>query len=289
MARHGHLRPDHEVQAQLLCMSAATIDRALQLTRLRAKGKRRRAAVGAVLVRKLVTVRTFNDWGDPKPGYFEADLVQHCGGRSEGSFVHSFVLTDIASGWTECVALMVREQSLVIAAIEALQLRLPVPLIGLDTDNDSVFMNQSLISYCGPHGIEQTRSRAYRKNDQAWIEQKNGAVVRKLVGYGRLEGIATTSALGELHEVARLYVNFFQPSFKLKSKTRVGAKVTKKYDLPATPYERLLKDDRVTAESKDQLRRIFSTLDPVQLLHQIREAQRNLTQHEVGNGNQRAA
>jgi hypothetical protein len=97
MARHGHLRPDHEVQAQLLCMSAATIDRALQLTRLTGKGKRRRPGMGAVLVRKLVTVRTFNDWGDPKPGYFEADLVQHCGGRSEGSFVHSFVLTDIAS------------------------------------------------------------------------------------------------------------------------------------------------------------------------------------------------
>ena len=273
MARHGHLRPDHEVQAQLLCMSAATIDRALQLTRLRAKGKRRRAAVGAVLVRKLVTVRTFNDWGDPKPGYFEADLVQHCGGRSEGSFVHSFVLTDIASGWTECVALMVREQSLVIAAIEALQLRLPVPLIGLDTDNDSVFMNQSLISYCGPHGIEQTRSRAYRKNDQAWIEQKNGAVVRKLVGYGRLEGLEAARTLGRLYEASRLYVNFFQPSMKLKSKMRTGAKVAKLYHRPATPCDRLLASDHVAEHAKEKLREQFVSLDPIALLQAIREAQ----------------
>jgi len=109
-------------------------------------------------------------------------------------------------------------------------------------------------------------------------------VVRRLVGYGRLEGGMATAALGRLHEVARLYVNFFQPSFKLKSKTRVGAKVTKKYHLPATPYERLLHDDRVTDESKKQLRQIFSTLDPVQLLNQIREAQRTLAQQEVGKG-----
>jgi lipopolysaccharide export LptBFGC system permease protein LptF len=100
--------------------------------------------------------------------------------------------------------------------------------------------------------LELTRSRAYKKNDQAWIEQKNGAVVRRLVGYGRLEGVMATAALGELHELARLYVNFFQPSFKLKSKTRQGAKVTKKYHVPATPYERLLTDDRVTNESKKQ-------------------------------------
>lgn len=277
MARHGHLRPDREVQAQLLCMSAATIDRALQSTRVTAKGKRRRPAAGAVLVRKLVTVRTFNDWSDPKPGYFEADLVQHCGGRSEGSFVHSFVLTDIASGWTECVALVVREQSLVIEAIEALQLRLPVPLIGLDTDNDSVFMNQSLISYCGRHGIEQTRSRAYRKNDQAWIEQKNGAVVRKLVGYGRLEGLEAAQALGRLYEASRLYVNFFQPSMKLKSKTRTGAKVAKLYHPPATPCDRLLASNRVPEHAKEKLRAQFVALDPIALLQAIREAQAMLS------------
>jgi hypothetical protein len=134
-----------------------------------------------------------------------------------------------------------------------------------------------------------TRSRAYKKNDQAWIEQKNGSVVRRLVGYGRLEGAAAAEALDTLHEVARLYVNFFQPSFKLKSKVRNGAKVTKKYHIPATPYERLLVSDRVADQCKDQLRKVFSTLDPVELLNRIREAQRNLARHEVGSENGKAA
>jgi len=148
-----------------------------------------------------------------------------------------------------------------------------VRLIGLDTDNDSVFMNQSLISYCGPQGIEQTRSRAYRKNDQAWIEQKNGAVVRKLVGYGRLEGLEAARTLGRLYEASRLYVNFFQPSMKLKSKTRTGAKVAKLYHPPATPCDRLLASDHVAEHAKEKLREQFVSLDPIALLQAIREAQ----------------
>jgi len=107
---------------------------------------------------------------------------------------------------------------------------------------------------------------------------------RRLVGYGRLEGAKAAAALDKLHEIARLYVNFFQPSFKLKSKTRLGAKVSNKYEKPATPYERLLADDRVTSQRKDTLRQMFAVLDPVRLLSEIREAQRSLTQLEVGGG-----
>ena len=168
-------------------------------------------------------------------------------------------------------------------------MKLPFAMLGLDVDNDSAFINETVVNYCKDRKLDLTRSRAYKKNDQAWIEQKNGAVVRRLVGYGRLEGAVATAALGKLHEVARLYVNFFQPSFKQKSKTHAGAKVTKNCHVPATPYERLLTDDRVTDESKKQLRQIFSTLDPVQLLNQIREAQRNLAQQEVGNGSEKTA
>jgi hypothetical protein len=149
------------------------------------------------------------------------------------------VLTDIASGWTEAAALVVREQTLITVTVEEIRRKLPFPLLGLDVDNDSAFINDTVVEYCKGQAIELTRSRAYKKNDQAWIEQKNGSVVRRLVGYGRLEGATAAEALGGLHEVARLYVNFFQPSFKLKSKMREGAKVTKKYHLPATPYERL--------------------------------------------------
>ncbi len=288
MERHEHLQLDAEVRRLLLAMSAATMDRILKPVREAGKQGRRRSAINTPL-RKSIAVRTFNDWNDPPPGFFEMDMVAHCGKSVAGSHAHSLVLTDIASGWTEAAAMVVREQTLITVTVEEIRVRLPFAMLGLDVDNDSAFINETVVDYCKDRKLELTRSRAYKKNDQAWIEQKNGAVVRKLVGYGRLEGSVPTAALGKLHEVARLYVNFFQPSFKLKSKTRAGAKVTKKYHLPATPCERLLSDDRVTEASKNQLRQIFSTLDPVQLLNQIREAQRNLAQQEVGNGSEKIA
>ena len=165
----------------------------------------------------------------------EADLVAHCGGSMAGSVVHTLVLTDIATGWTECVALVARDQSLIVEAIEQTRRRLPFRLRGFDTDNDCAFINQTVLSYCRQAQLEFTRSRAYRKNDQAWVEQKNGAIVRKLTGYGRLSGIGGAEKLAKLYEFSRLYVNCFQPSFKLKSKTRTGARVSKRYHAPVTP------------------------------------------------------
>jgi hypothetical protein len=232
-------------------------------------------------------VWTFSDWNDPPPGFFEMDMVAHCGRSVAGSHAHSLVLTDIASGWTEAAGMVVRKQTLITVTVEEVRVKLPFPMLRLDVDNDSAFINETVVDYCRDRKLELTRSRAYKKNDQAWIEQKNGSVVRRMVGYGRLEGVTATTALSKLHDVVRLYVNFFQPSFKLKSKIRDGAKVTKKYYLPATPYERLLASDRVTNESKEQLRHTFSTLDPVQLLNQIREAQRQLVQQEVGGGSEK--
>ena len=273
MERHGHLQLDDSVKKQLLAMSAATIDRLLRTVREQASGGRKKKAARVNRVGKLVPVRTFGDWGEVGPGYLEIDLVVHCGTRLVGSFVHSLVLTDIASGWTECVALPVREQILIVEAINGLRPRLPFPLMGLDTDNDSAFMNDTLWDYCQEQSIVFTRSRAYQKNDQAWVEQKNGAVVRKLIGYGRLEGLGATEALRRLYEVSRLYINFFQPSFKLKSKWRDGARVHKTYEPPETPYRRLLTRDDIPAEMKQTLERQMELLDPVMLLKQIREAQ----------------
>lgn len=288
MERYGHLQLAAEVRRCLLGMSAATMDRLLKPVRDAGKQRRRRSGINTPL-RRSIAVRTFNDWNDPPPGFFEMDMVAHCGKSVAGSHAHSLVLTDIASGWTEAAAMVVREQTLITITVEEVRGKLPFPMLGLDVDNDSAFINETVVDYCKDLKIELTRSRAYKKNDQAWIEQKNGSVVRRLVGYGRLEGAAAAECLGTLHEVARLYVNFFQPSFKLKSKVRDGAKVTKKYHVPATPYERLLASDRVTEQCKDQLRQTFSTLDPVELLNRIREAQRNLARHEVGGENRRAA
>jgi hypothetical protein len=287
MEQHGHLCLEAEVRKRLLDMSASTMDRLLRPIRDMAKQRRRRTALTTPL-RKSIAIRTFNDWKNPPAGYFEMDMVAHCGNSVAGSHVHSLVLTDIASGWTEAAALIVREQTLITVTLDEIQTRLPFPILGLDVDNDSAFINDTLLGYCKKRNIELTRSRAYKKNDQAWIEQKNGAVIRKLVGYGRLEGAAATVALAELHKVARLYVNFFQPSFKLKSKTRVGAKVIKKYHAPATPCEQLLADDRVAAHVKEELRQLFVALDPVQLLNQIREAQRTIANLEAGSSSNQA-
>lgn len=143
--------------------------------------------------------------------------------------------------------------------------------------NDSAFMSQSVFDYCKGHGLEQTRSRAYKKNDQAWVEQKNGAVVRRLVGYGRLSGVEATTALAQLYASSRLYINFFQPSFKLKSKTRDGARVHKVYFTPTTPCDRLLAHSSVNPATKQKLMAQFKDLDPVRLLQEIRLAQQALS------------
>ena len=278
MERHGHLRLDPVVRSRLLDVSAATIDRLLRPEREATGGLRHRRWGMGSAVRQSVPVRTFADWGDPPPGYCECDLVEHCGGvKDGGNFVHTLTLTDIHSGWTECAALAVREQSLVVEGIRAIARRAPFALRGLDTDNDSAFMNQTLRDYCNHNHIEWTRSRAYLKNDQAWVEQKNGAVVRRLAGYGRLSGLAATGALQRLYESGRLYVNFFQPSFKLASKQRDGALVHKRYHRPLTPCQRLLASDRIDETAKQRLRKQFAALDPVTLLEAIRAAQQELS------------
>ena len=227
-------------------------------------------------IRRSVPVRTFSDWDDPPPGFVEADLVAHSGPRSDGSFVQTLVLTDIATGWTECAPLLVREQTLLVAVLKELREHLPFDLLGFDTDNDTVFMNETVRDYCSAEKITFTRCRPYRKNDQAWVEQKNGAVVRRIVGYRRLEGLAAARVLAELYAAVRLFVNFFQPSFKLAEKHRDGARVRKRYHAPATPCQRLLADPRTPDAVRDRLEAVFATLDPLRLLRDIRAAQQRL-------------
>ncbi len=275
LERHGHLVLDDQLRELLLAVSPATIDRLLAPTREKAGRKRRRSGPASA-VRRRIPVRTFSDWGAPPPGFLEADFVCHHGGSMAGSFLHSFVVTDIASGWTEGVALLARQQDLVVKALDVLRARLPMVVQGFDTDNDSTFMNETVFDYCKAHSIKQTRSRAYRKNDQAWVEQKNGAVVRRMVGYDRLSGVLAAQRLARVLETARLLVNFFQPSYKLRKKTRTGAKVRKEFWPPATPCDRLLADPRVSQTVKERLRGERRRLDPIELLKQLREAQAGL-------------
>ena len=226
MERHGHLDLDPEVRSRLLTASAATLDRLLRPVKARGTGRRKRR-------RNLdrgrhIPIRTFADWNRPPPGYLEIDLVAHCGDNMGGSFVYSLVATDICTGWTEAVPLLAREQSLVVAGLEAIAVQLPFPVRGIDSDNDSVFINDTLTGYCSVRDIEFTRSRAYRKNDQAWVEQKNGAVIRRFLGHERYSGLVAGQTIAHLHQAMRLYVNYFQPSFKLVEKTRNGSAVIKR-------------------------------------------------------------
>jgi hypothetical protein len=171
---------------------------------------------------------------------------------------------------------VVRESGLLVETLERVRLGLPFALRALDVDNGSEFVNESLINYCLNHGIELTRSRPYRKNDQAWIEQKNGAVVRKLLGYRRFQGIAAAHAITRLYGASRLFVNFFQPSFKLAEKHREGAHVSKRYHPPQTPCERLLQAESLPDAAKAKLREVAGALDPLRLLEEIRAVQAHL-------------
>jgi hypothetical protein len=278
MERHGHLALAPEVRTGLLAMSAATIDRALRSVREKTGHGGRRCAAGSSAVRRSIPVRTFSDWQDPPPGFVEADLVAHGGPTASGSFIQTLVLTDIATGWTECAPLLVREQGVLVGALGEVRKLLPFELLGFDTDNDTVFMNETVRDYCQEAGIAFTRCRSYRKNDQAWVEQKNGAIVRRIGGYRRFEGLEAAAELARLYATVRLFINFFQPSFKLAGKQREGARVRKQYHPPATPAQRRLADPRTPEDVRLRIKTQQATLDPVQLLSEMRSAQQRLVE-----------
>jgi Integrase core domain len=271
LERNGHLKLDEAIRPKVLSMSAATIDRLLRTPRNATRARKLRRVEPEP--RRRIRMRTFADWNEPLPGSMEMDLVAHCGAVNRGSYVHSLVLTDVASGWTEAAPLVVREGSMVVETLERIRVGLPFALRAVDVDNGSEFVNDRLIDYCLGHGIELTRSRPYRKNDQAWVEQKNGAIVRKLLGYRRFEGIAASRAITRLYGASRLFVNFFQPSFKLAAKHRDGAQVFKRYHPPQTPCERLLQAESIPMAAKNTLREISAELDPLKLLEEMRAVQ----------------
>jgi hypothetical protein len=262
-------------------MSAATADRILRDHR---RGGRRygvSTTKAGKLLKHQVPLRTFSDWDEVKPGFFEADLVAHCGPTARGAFLYTLVLTDVCTGWTECIALRYKGQQSVVEGLRRTQALLPFPLLGMDTDNGTEFLNRELVAYCGREAITFTRGRAYKKNDQCFVEQKNGAIVRQIVGYDRFEGEAAYQQLAELYRALRLYVNFFQPSVKLRRKERQGAKVQRQYDAARTPFQRLLNARCLSEATAMQLREVCSGIDPVRLLQQIHALQDALWKHAI--------
>jgi hypothetical protein len=274
---HGHLSLSADTRSKLLTLSAATADRILRRSKAKVSGKS--TTKRGKLLKHQVPIRTFADWQDSRPGFVEADLVAHCGDRVDGSFLNTLVLTDVATGWTECQALLCKSGEEVLRSLALARRLLPFPLLGLDTDNGSEFLNEGLLTYCKDEGITFTRGRAHKKNDQCFVEQKNGSIVRELVGYDRFEGLLAYRQLAELYRVIRLYVNYFQPSMKLVRKTREGAKVSKFYDAARTPYQRLAVSGALDPAIQAQMKGAYQILDPVELLRQMERLQDIFWQH----------
>src|SRR6266511_4314709 len=276
LQRRGELKSAPEVIKKLSRMSAATIDRLLRPERQRYQLKGRSHTRPGTLLKHQIPMRTFNEWDEQQPGFLEIDLVGHDGGVIDSYHAFTLNATDVASGWTSSTALKNKAQVWSLAGVEKIRAKLPFSLLGLDSDNGSEFINETLYNFCVEHKITFTRSRPYRKNDSCFVEQKNYSVVRRAVGYQRFDTAEQLRLLNELYEVLDLYNNFFQPSMKLISKERHGARVKKQYDEARTPYQRLLDSSFIKEETKEQLRERYRLLNPAQLKRQLEKLQQKL-------------
>jgi hypothetical protein len=269
LRQHGELRIDSSVEVKLCRMSPSTIDRLLRPYRRWGGRKSLSTTRAGSLLKSSIPIRTFADWQENKPGFMETDLVAHCGESTEGFYLNTLCAVDVASGWTECLPVWGKGQLQVRQAVHRMRQRLPFSLMGVDSDNGSEFINQCFYKYCRDEKITFTRSRSYKKNDSCHVEQKNGNVVRRFVGYERYASKASFECLGRVYDLVRLYINFFQPTMKLVSKSRNGAKVYKIYDTAKTPYQRLVQAGALTEAKKAELAATYHGLNPVKLLKQI--------------------
>jgi len=269
MRQHGELAVSGGLEAELCQMSLSTIDRLLRPWR-HAGGRRPLSTTRpGSLLKKSIPIRTFTDWTDKRPGFLEVDLVAHCGESAEGFYLTTLSTVDVATGWYEYMGVWGKGQQRVGSAIHQVRQRLPFPLLGLDSDNGSEFINHHLYDYCRREKITFTRSRSYKKNDSCHVEQKNWSVVRRLVGYDRYNSRAALERLNLLYATLRHYVNFFQPTMKLQSKIRHGARVHKVYDTARTPYQRLLESGTLTLAKRAELAAMYRGLNPALLLSQL--------------------
>lgn len=276
LERHGHIAISGDIKAKLLSMSASTMDRMLREEKERIGKQRRTGSRVGNPLRQEIPIRTFADWNNVSPGYFEMDLVAHNGGNPNGQFCHTLVLTDVFSGWTEFIGLENKLEETVLEGLETITRRLPMTVKGIDSDNGGEFINHKLAEYCSKRGIQFTRGREYRKNDQCYVEEKNGSIIRRTVGYRRYEGTERCKVLCDLYLSLRVYTNFFQPSQKLRMKERQGSKVRKQYLPAATPCARLLASD-IPMSLKERLIKLSKTVDPIALIAKIDQAKVRLS------------
>jgi hypothetical protein len=269
LRRFGELEISDDTERALIAMSAATMDRRLAADRARMALKGRSHTKPGSLLKSQIAIRTWAQWDDAVPGFVEIDLVGHEGGNAVGEHCYTLTVTDIATGWTENRSVRNKARKWVLAALEDIASIMPFPLLGVDSDNGSEFINHHLLDWCERRQITFTRSRPGNCNDGAHVEQKNWAIVRTVVGYHRYDTTAELLLLNEIWALQSQMTNYFSPQQKLISKVRDGAKVTKKYDTATTPHRRAERHDTVSAEDKAILAGTYTDLNPAAIQRQI--------------------
>jgi len=268
LRRFGELDISDEVAALLVAMSPATMDRRLAPARAAMTLKGRSHTKPGSLLKSQIPIRTWAQWDDAVPGFVEIDLVGHEGGNAEGEHCFTLTVTDIATGWTENRSVPNKARKWVLAALEDIAKIMPFPILGVDSDNGSEFINHHLLEWCQQRKITFTRSRPGNSNDGAHVEQKNWAVVRTVVGYHRYDTAAELLLLNKIWVLQSL-MNYFLPQQKLISKVRDGAKVTKKYDRPTTPQRRADRHEKVTEQDKTIMNDTLAEVNPAAVQRQI--------------------
>jgi hypothetical protein len=269
LAQHHDVPIAAPVQKALLAASPATLDRLLRPLRRRRARQPRRASPAVSTLRAQVPLRTWSEWTGVPPGSVQGDLVLHCGESTAGFYLATLVTVDVATSWTELQAVWGVHYHRVAEAVRFAGAGFPFPLQAWHSDNGSEFLNEALLAWCRRRHIRVSRGRPYRKNDQAWVEQRNGLAVRRLVGYDRFSSRAAFTVLRRLYTLLRLQLNFFRPVRKLLSKHRVGSKVVKRYDAPRTPYQRALDAGAIPPTQRRALAQQLRTLDPIALARDI--------------------
>lgn len=260
-----------EIRNKLLKISAATIDRLLKPSRIKYKYRGLSGTKPGSLLRKSIPIKV-DQWNEFKPGFLESDTVHHCGTSLAGQYAITVDTVDIASGWNELRATWGLGHTGVLDQIKDIENSLPFKLLGFDSDCGKEFINNDLVDYllCRKDPVQFTRSRPYKKNDNAHIEQKNWTHVRQWLAYYRFDNPKIVPLLNDLYKnELSLFQNFFLPSVKLIAKNRVGSKTIKKHDVPKTPYQRLLESEHIDDQTKHNLTEKFKKLNPFELRNGI--------------------
>jgi len=265
-----------EVAGKLREVSPKTIDRMLARERqVRSLRRNRNPRVHPLLYQKI-PVKVASEWDTSEVGNVQVDYVGHCGRSTAGQYLHTISAADIATGWWEGEPIAGRSQAATKEGLDSIRKRLPFRMREIHPDNDTGLINDLLWNYCKKARIKMSRSRPYKKNDNAWVEQRNWTHVRKVVGYRRMDTTGELMMLRELYECLTVYKNFFQPSMKLKEKVRVAGKIHRKYDEPKTPYQRLIESGQISAAARKRLEARYGSLNVAELRRRIEELRTKL-------------